>query len=189
MPQRSLRAVLALSCALALSACAIAPVIAPAYAAEVATLGDKAVVLPWGDWLVAILQLARDILVPILTVMIMSALYKIAPWAQSYLTNARVESMVQHVTAYGINAVGGAVRGKTIEVDVGAKVIASAVQRAVDAAPATVVAAAGGPQGVAKRVFRSLDLAPEANLANTLAPVLARLPGASAELPITPQRV
>ena len=55
-------------------------------------------------------------------------------------------------------------------------VIAKAVQRALDAAPSKVIAAAGGPQGIAERVFRTLHLEEGATAANVLAPALAAIP-------------
>jgi len=39
---------------LPLAALVLACVASPAFAAEVATVGDKSVILPWGDWLVAL---------------------------------------------------------------------------------------------------------------------------------------
>ncbi|CAO4145473.1 hypothetical protein [Methylorubrum extorquens] len=52
---------------LLLAALALACVASPAFAAELATVGDKAVILPWGDWLVALAVSLRE---PILTVLL-----------------------------------------------------------------------------------------------------------------------
>ncbi|AWB21262.1 hypothetical protein DA075_10345 [Methylobacterium currus] len=54
-----------------------------------------------------------------------------------------------------------------------------AVQRAVDAAPAKALEAAGGEAGLAEIVFRKLNLEDDANEHNTLAPVVAQLPRAT----------
>lgn len=51
--------------------------------------------------------------------------------------------------------------------------IARAVQRALDEAPAWLVKAAGGAGGIGEKVFRSLPLEEAATVDNTLAPALA----------------
>lgn len=50
--------------------------------------------------------------------------------------------------------------------------IARAVQRALDQAPAWLIRAAGGGEGVAEKVFRSLPLEAAATAGNTLQPAL-----------------
>ena len=47
-----------------------------------------------------------------------------------------------------------------------------AVQRALDQAPAWLIDAAGGPTGLAEKIFRGLTLEEAANAGNTLAPGL-----------------
>jgi hypothetical protein len=49
-----------------------------------------------------------------------------------------------------------------------------AVQRALDQAPAWLLRAAGGGEGVAEKVFRSLPLEAAATADNTLEPALER---------------
>ena len=55
--------------------------------------------------------------------------------------------------------------------------IARAVQRALDQAPAWLIRAAGGGEGVAEKVFRSLPLEAAATAGNTLEPALERVLG------------
>ncbi|GEL39913.1 hypothetical protein MEX01_05040 [Methylorubrum extorquens] len=50
---------------LMLAARALAWVTSPALASEVATVGDKAVILPWGDWLVAPAVSLRELILTI----------------------------------------------------------------------------------------------------------------------------
>lgn len=50
--------------------------------------------------------------------------------------------------------------------------IAQGVQRALDQAPAWLIEAAGGPTGIAEKIFRSLPLEATANAGNTLVPSL-----------------
>lgn len=117
-------------------------------AAEVVTApAATAVVLPWGDWIVAIGQAVTAVLLPILVGLISLAVYQVAPWAMLFLTQKRIEQMAEAMTDYALNAVGGVAKGQQLTIPVGSAVIAKAVQRAIDVAPAKVIAAAGGPQG------------------------------------------
>jgi hypothetical protein len=163
---RIVLAALALACALS----------SPAFAAEVVAAAPvTAVVLPWGDWIVAIGQTLTSVLLPVLVALLGKAVYQIAPWARLFLTQARLEQMTKAITDYALNATEGVVKGQALTIPVGSAVIAKAVQRAVDAAPAKVVEAAGGPNGVAELVFRTLHLQDGATAANTLAPAQAAI--------------
>ncbi|MCY1643247.1 hypothetical protein [Methylorubrum sp. SL192] len=61
-----------------------------ALAAELGTIGDKAVILPWGDWLVALAVSLREpiltILVPIIAAYLIQAIRKVYPWAALFLS-------------------------------------------------------------------------------------------------------
>lgn len=164
---RIILAALALACAFS----------SPVFAAEVvaAVPTTPAVILPWGDWVVAIGQTLTAVLMPILVGLAGKAVYQVAPWARMFLTQARLEQMTKAVTDYALNATEGVVKGQALTIPVGSAVIAKAVQRAVDAAPKAVVSAAGGPNGVAELVFRTLHLEEGATAANTLAPAQAAI--------------
>ena len=164
---RIVLAALALACAFS----------SPAFAAEVVAPIPvaPAVILPWGDWVVAIGQTLTAILMPILVGLAGKAIYQVAPWASMFLTQARLEQMTKAVTDYALNATEGVIKGQALTIPMGSAVIAKAVQRAVDAAPKAVVSAAGGPNGVAVLVFRTLHLEDGATAANTLAPAQAAI--------------
>lgn len=72
--------------------------------------------------------------------------------------NARVELLLNNAIGYGLNAVEGAVKGKTLQVDVGNEVLAKALQYAVDNAPGWLQSWAGGPEGLAKKIWGRLNL-------------------------------
>lgn len=72
--------------------------------------------------------------------------------------NARVELLLNNAIGYGLNAVAGAVKGKTLEIDVGNQVLREALQYAVDNAPAWLQSWAGGPEGLAKKIWARLNL-------------------------------
>lgn len=97
-----------------LAALALACVASTAFAAEVATVGDKAVILPWGDWLVALAVSLREpiltILLPIIAAYIIQAIRKVYPWAALFLSQQRVEMMLEVAVGFGLNAVTGRLR-------------------------------------------------------------------------------
>lgn len=146
----------------------------PAFAAEVATLGDKAVILPWGDWLVALAVSLREpiltILIPIIAGYAIQAIRKVYPWAALFLSQRRVEMMLEAAVGYGLNAVNGAAKGKTLSVNVAVPVIAKGTQYVIDTAPPAVIKAAGGADGIAARIFRKLDLDDGASEQSVLVP-------------------
>jgi|UPI00034882D3 sulfur carrier protein ThiS len=114
-------------------------VASPASAAEVATVGDKAVIVPWGDWLVALAVSLREpiltILIPIIAGYVIQAIRKVYPWATLFLSQRRVEMMLEAAVGFGLNAVQGAAKGKTLSANVAVPVIAKGTQYVIDTAP------------------------------------------------------
>lgn len=132
----------------------------------------SAVILPWGDTLVGAAQAITSVLLPVAIAAATAAVARAAGPLRFLVTNTLVERLVRNVGDYALNAVSGAVKGRTLTVAVGSVVIARAVQRALDQAPAWLIEAAGGPEGLAAKVFRSLRLEEAAHADNTLAPAL-----------------
>lgn len=75
MTRKALLAALALACVLSSFA------IPHAAFAEGVTAPPTAIVLPWGDWIVALGQAVTAVLVPVLVGLISRAFYQVAPWA------------------------------------------------------------------------------------------------------------
>ncbi|CAO4134672.1 hypothetical protein [Methylorubrum extorquens] len=144
------------------------------FAAEVAILGDKPVLIPWGDWLVALAVSLREpiltVLLPIIAAYVIQAIRKVYPWAALFLSQRRVEMMLEAAVGFGLNAVNGAAKGKTLSVNVAVPVIAKGTQYVIDTAPAAVIKAAGGADGIAARIFRKLDLDDHASETAVLVP-------------------
>ncbi len=164
---------------LLLAALALACVASPISAAEVATVGDRAVIVPWGDWLVALAVSLREpiltILLPIIAAYIIQAIRKIYPWAALFLSQKRVEMMLEAAVGFGLNAVQGAAKGKTLSANVAVPVIAKGTQYVIDTAPPAVIKAAGGADGIAARMFRKLDLDDHASEQNVLIPAQVQI--------------
>ncbi|MBB2960567.1 hypothetical protein [Methylobacterium sp. R2-1] len=149
---------------------------APAYATPLPP-DAAALVLPWGDAVLALFQGVTALLTPALVAALAAALARLSGPLRLLVTDALVERLVRNATDYAVNAVAGAVRGRRLTVSVGSAVIARAVQRALDQAPAWLLRAAGGGEGVAEKVFRSLPLEAAATTGNTLEPALERALG------------
>lgn len=144
----------------------------PAHATDAA-----AIVLPWGDGLAALAQGLAALATPVLATVVAALVARILGPLRLLVTDALVERLVRNATDYALNAVAGAVRGRTLTVSLGSAVIARAVQRALDEAPGWLIRAAGGGEGVAAKVFRALPLEEGATAANTLRPALERVLG------------
>jgi len=150
---------------------------APAHATPLPVIDAATLVLPWGDAVVALVQGLSALLTPMLVAGLAAALARFGGPLRLLVTDALVERLVRNATDYALNAVAGAVRGRRLTVSVGSAVIARAVQRALDQAPAWLIRAAGGGEGVAEKVFRSLPLEAAATAGNTLEPALERALG------------
>ena len=151
----------------------------PAIAAEV-TFSGHSVVLPWGDWIAQGSRAAFEILAPLIVAFVSGGLVKLFPALSQFITNALIDRMVRLAADYALNAVAGAAKGRTVSVDAGSDVVAIGAARAVNSTVPWVVAQAGGTKGIAERLFRHLDLAPEASNQNVLAPALKTLGVAAA---------
>lgn len=119
-----------------------------------ATSETTKVVWGWGATATQLAQAAAWVLASAAMV----ALRKLPANIVAIFGNARVELLLNNAIGYGLNAVAGAVKGKTLEVDVGNKVLAQALQYAVDNAPAWLQSWAGGPEGLAKKIWARLNL-------------------------------
>ncbi|WCS24681.1 hypothetical protein LOK46_26725 [Methylobacterium sp. NMS14P] len=163
---------------LAVTGLPLAALAAPAGGAAPAVAPVAGMALPWGDWLSGLLHPVTAALVPLAAAAVTAGIARVAPWAASVLTRDRIEAAIRAGAEFGQNAVAGAARGRTVSADLGAAVVAAGARHVLATAPAHVVRKAGGPEGVAARIFRALPLDPQASAANVLAPALAQLRGA-----------
>ena len=137
---------------LLLAALALACVASPTLAAEVATVGDTAVILPYGQWITAVAQTATEILIPVIVAALGIAARKL-PWlASMWFTEARIDRMVRLAADYALNAVKDAATDKSLSVDVGYTVLKVGLERAIGSSPRWLIDAAGGEKGIAVAV-------------------------------------
>ena len=161
----------------------------PAIAADVAPAGATPVIIPWGEWTVAIVNsfvvpLAQVVL-PVLAAWMATEIARRFSWATSIATQDRIEKMLTSILDYGVNSIEGAVKGKTLDAATGRAVLDVAARRAKDAADPAVVKAAGDLEEVVRRAFRKMDLGPDASAENVLEPVLAGLRHSRRSLAVT----
>lgn len=156
--------------------CLLIVVLAPAlaFAAEGAA-PPSALAIPWGTWVLELAHIASAVLVPIAVTYAGILVRRYSPFLAQFLTNALIDRMVNLAVDFALQAIEGAAKGKTVSVKVAPAVVALGAQRAVDSTLPWIVAKAGGPSGIAERVFRHLDLEDAANANNVLAPALDAL--------------
>jgi len=152
-------------------ACTLVPLLLVGACAPAHAEAGAALVVQWGDAVVAGAQGLTALLLPLVVTAVTAAVARVAGPLRILITATLVERLVRNATDYALNAVAGAVRGRTLTVPMGSTVIARAVQRAVEQAPGWLVQAAGGREGLAEKVFRTLPLEERADAANTLDPV------------------
>jgi len=102
--------------------------ITPAFAADV--------VVPWGDWLSALLASGREVVVGLALAAIAWLVRKLPAQVGDIITAMRLEQLLTRAVDYGIAAVDGAAKGKVLTVPITNSVIAEALNYAVKSAPA-----------------------------------------------------
>ena len=126
---------------------------APETVAQSVSEGAK-VTWAWGETV----QSSAKALAWILASVAMFLLRQLPANIVAILGNARVELLVNNGINYGINAVSGAVKGKVLELNVGNEVLAKALQYTIDNSPGWLQSWAGGPEGLAKKIWGKLNL-------------------------------
>lgn len=89
------------------------------------------------------------------------------------------EKFITNLLDHGINAIKGATKDQKIEVNVGSAVIAEAIERMtklenLDPWLKKLISFLGGKTGVAEKMFRKMDLAPDATKENVLGAALSK---------------
>lgn len=128
---------------------------------------DTTVTLPWGNWLDAILGQIIMIAGTVATVIVAFALKFVPATLKAYVDEQRirqVEQLLQNAIGYGLSAVQGAARGKTLDVNVGNEVVATAAQYAIDNGPGWLINWMGGTSGLRDKIVARLPVAENAAL-------------------------
>lgn len=139
---------------------------AGAFAQEAADV--TTVVVPYGSWLDSVLANAQGIAVAAILGLVTIASRKAPAWAATIIKTALTEQMLAHAVAFGINAVRGAVQGKSLSVDVGSRVLAEAFGYVIDKAPAWFLKYVGGAENLKTMILARLQLDADADAATLL---------------------
>lgn len=120
------------------SCLAVAALVAIAVVANpIAALAqDGAVTVPWGDWLGGLLSYLRDAVIAAVVALVAFAARSLPKQIGDIILAARVEQLLTRAADYGIAAVAGAVKGKTLDVNVTNEVLERAAEYAIANAPA-----------------------------------------------------
>ncbi|HTJ56692.1 MAG TPA: hypothetical protein VL418_03895 [Devosiaceae bacterium] len=153
--------------------------VGPALAAD-----PNAVVVPWGDWLVALI----NFVLPVVGIILTAALTWLARYLpaalKAYVTTQNIdaaEQLLERGVDFGLNRVEGAAVGKTLDVAVGSRVLATSAQYVIDHGPAKLIAWLGGEDAIRQKILARLSLEPGADGGQVLSPE----PGAS-PMPLKP---
>lgn len=98
---------------------------------------------------------------------VMLALRQLPAQIYAIIVSMRAEQLLQKAIDYGVNAVAGATKDKSLTVDVGNQVLAHAVQYVLDSAPAWLQSWLGGPDQIVKKIFARLNLDATASAPDT----------------------
>lgn len=160
----------AISLALAFLATLIALLfVGPAFAA------DTAVSVPWGNWVSEILSQLMLAAGTIIAFVLAWAVRYVPAALRGYADKqriAQVEQLLERALGWGVGSVKGAVEGKSLSVDVGSKVVAEALQYAVDNGPGWLIGWMGGIDGVREKLLARLPITEAA----TIPEIAAQLP-------------
>jgi hypothetical protein len=144
---------------------AAAPIVHVAPAA-VTVAPAAPVVVGWGDWAAEFAKWAGSAALAAFAIsrglifgLVKNPLLRMA--LEAYFTNDRVNELV----GVAIAKVEGAAKGKTLTVDVGNKVLAAAVQQALETLPNVTINMLGGADGIRDKILSKLDLEEAASAA------------------------
>lgn len=119
---------------------------------------NTTVVVPYGTWLDQVLAAIQSSLAIIITAVIAWAFRNFPKAVVDILRTLQAEQMLMRAAEYGINATRGAVKGKSLDIDVGNEVIAKAVQYAINNAPGWLITWLGGESAIRDKIIARIPL-------------------------------
>lgn len=139
--------------------------IVPIFAQELATVpaGETTVIVPYGNWLDAVLSNALQIAVAAVLSVVAVVSRRAPTWLAQIIKTLLTEQMLTRAIGFGINATRGAVKGRTLNFDVGSAVLAQTLAYVIDKAPAWLIKFVGGVDNLKDMILARLDLDAEAD--------------------------
>ncbi len=118
--------------------------------------------IPVGQWAADVISFA----IPLVGGALIWILSRIpSPWIQKLRTEA-AEQLLANAVSYGLNATAGAVKGRTVSVEVGNDVVAAALGYAVANGPSKLIAWLGGEDGIRDKILARLTVPENAAIAD-----------------------
>lgn len=138
---------------------------------DVGTVGDTAVIVPWGSYLVAFVEPLRELFVTVFTGLALWLLAKGGPMVVMMISERLVEDTLRKWFDFGIAATEGAIGNKSFSFEIGSKTVANTLNRAQDRSMVSgvskwVLKQAGGEREVANKLIRMMPI--EANIKGDL---------------------
>lgn len=121
-------------------------------------VSDTTVVVPVGTWLDQVLAAVNSSLAIIITALVAWAFRALPKTVVDVLRTLQVEQLLTRAAEYGINATRGAVKGKTLNVDVGNEAVAKALQYAINNGPGWLINWMGGIEGIRDKLIARIPL-------------------------------
>lgn len=122
---------------------------------------DTTVVIPAGDWLDSVLENIAGIVGSIIAILVAFAARSLPKAVGDLLITMKAEQLLTRAADYGINATRGAVRGKTLEINVGNEAIAKGAQYAIDNGPRWLIDWLGGPVAIREKIIARIPMSAE----------------------------
>jgi len=114
----------------------------------------ETVTIPYGTWI----EHSAQVVATLILAAVGWLMRKLPASVVDILKTMKAEQLLAKAVDYGINAVSGATKGKSLSVNVGNAVVANAVQYVVDNAPGWLVKWLGGPEAIAAKIIARLNL-------------------------------
>jgi len=126
----------------------------------IAFAADTSVAIPIGDWTAEIVAAAPAIIVALIA----WALRKLPANISGVLQTMRADQLLEKAVAYGLNAVAGAEKGKTLDVNLGNQVLATAASYAIQHGAPAVIDWLGGSAAISEKIIARLNLGADAQV-------------------------
>lgn len=116
------------------------------------------VVVPYGNALDALLENIFGLVGSAVTLVFAFLARNLPKQIVDFLIMIRAEQMLARAAEYGINATRGAVKDKSLSIDVGNEAIAKATNYVLDSAPGWLIKWLGGPSAVSEKMVARIPL-------------------------------
>lgn len=121
------------------------------------TGGSTVVTLPYGEYIAGI-QAGLTTLLTVIATALLAWLPLPIRWAVNLYG---VDKLVKDAVGFAVAATPGASRDAKLQVDVGSKVLARALQKAIDDGAPRLIKAAGGIEGLQEKILAQMNLHPD----------------------------